>query len=400
MQLADVVDGRGHAALVAVGLEQRQRGLEVLAGFVERADLAVDPADAVVGGTALAAQIETIGQGQHLAERGQGVVDPPAELQHVAVVVQRLQALGHRPFADELEAALVVLCGLGVGVAGACQVAGQQVGQARLVAVAALVAVLGQHRGVFLVGVGVALVLEPIGDHPMEALASRRAQPRLDRHALLVVLEDVLVGAREGAVGQLEHVVALDQVGQDLVDAIGVFLVGRAPVLGSLLAVAPEGQEPAAPEHAAHDRRPLEQLLLLGLERREAGIDRVLDGQRQPCARQLVEIDLPGRLRRARRRLAQHADVVVDAHHLLEHLRITAGEGAGGVDQRLHVDATGLEQRAHHLAGRGVVEHAELDHAVAILGDPVPVLVAGDELRASRAQHQHPALQVLEQVAQ
>ena len=57
---------------------------------------------AVVRGAALALQVEAVGELEHLAEGGERLVDAPEDLQHVAEVVERVDAPPRVPVADRL----------------------------------------------------------------------------------------------------------------------------------------------------------------------------------------------------------------------------------------------------------------------------------------------------------
>ena len=87
-----------------------------------------------------------------------------------------------------------------------------------------------------------------------------------------------------------------------------------------------------------------------GVERGEARVHRVLDGEGELDGRELVEVDAPRGPLAELAHLLEHALVVVDAHHLLEEQRVAAGEGAAPTSTscRGRPALARREERLHH----------------------------------------------------
>ena len=121
----------------------------------------------------------------------------------------RLRDVDLRARGDEVEALLVVVRGLLVGVLGARDVGGGEVRLGGEGLLAGRLAVPGEHAERLLVRADVLLGREPVGDGRVVTPAGAGRRELEERLALEVVLEDVLLVVGEGAVGQAKDVVAL-----------------------------------------------------------------------------------------------------------------------------------------------------------------------------------------------
>jgi hypothetical protein len=102
-ELPDVVVARCDAALVADGGEELEAPIEVTGRHLERPRVAVEPPDAIVSGAALALEPEAVRETEHLAERGEGLVGASEHDEHVAVIVQGVDAAAGVVVAEQLE---------------------------------------------------------------------------------------------------------------------------------------------------------------------------------------------------------------------------------------------------------------------------------------------------------
>jgi hypothetical protein len=188
------------------------------------------------------------------------------------------------------------------------------------------------------------------------------------------------------------------------VDAVELGRRRGRPQLGRLIAGAQERDEPARPEDRPHRRGQLEDAALKGREGREARVDRVLDGERQLGALELVEVDRPARLLAGGRLLYEHPAVVVEPHHLLEQHRVARGEREGVVDEGLGQGGAFFdgrrEQRGDQRLRVGLEEGLEVDDRVAALSRARPVVGDARQLGSGRAHDEDGPRERLEQVAQ
>ncbi len=329
VELADVVERARDAALVLGLPEERQRRGQLAARLLESPRLAVQAPDARVRRASLAAQVEPPGAGEHLLERPEGLVVASERLQYVAVVVERPQAqvlVRLIALVEKLEALREELGGLRVRVARAGHVARLHVRRRGERGGPALLAVAREHLEVLLARVGALPEAQPLGDGLVVATRRSRGREADEGLALEVVLEDVLLVARERAVGEAQDVVALDQLRRALCGKRPRRPPRRPPR-------PPEEARPAAGWRAgprARRRRPSPlrargARALAWSERGDARLDRVLDGEGQLDLREPVEVRRPALVLEVVGHL-EHAGVVVDAHDLLEQRRVAARE--------------------------------------------------------------------------
>ena len=190
---------------------------ELAARFVEAPRLAVEAPDARVRRAALAPQIEPP-RARRASRRRRGTPRrcaraPGARRRGGAAPSARRSSSAWSHCSRSCEALRVELGGLGVGVARARDVARLDVRRRRRApprppsrggAPAS--------RGTPRCASTLLAEREPLGDGPVVAARRRRRRQPHERLALEVVLEDVLLVAGEGAVGQAQDVVALDEV--------------------------------------------------------------------------------------------------------------------------------------------------------------------------------------------
>ncbi len=296
---------------------------------------------------------------QHLFERGQRLLGLAHALQHIAVVVQRIEAGEHVLGVEQPEAVRVELGGGVVGVALPRLAGGGDIalGGARLVAALAV-----QRRLVLELLAGLlALVggearLEPLGG---DAIVAARALGRhqLEHQIVLeVVLEDVLGLARHRRVGHLEQVVALDQLFERRLDPRAL-LDGEAVVALVLVLAfeAVQDDQRAQPEDRAERGRLLEQPALERRQRGDAGLDRLLHRHGQRRLERALRVDAPLAARAFGRRL--HRSVgVKHTHQLFDEERIAARQLAGVLDeiarQRLRLGQKAAQEPLRFVAGQ------------------------------------------------
>ena len=254
-----------------------------------------------------------------------------------------------------------------MGVAGPRPVGAGQVAARRPPVVAAALVEPGQR---------LELLLAAPGQPGLEPLRRRQVvagpPPRLGRldHqlALEVVLEHDLDVAGQGRVGRVERqeVVALGQREHQVGDpapgplAVAPLVVERIGGRRRQVDLEPgQRDHRRQPEHVAEHRRLLEQVALVALERRDPGLDRLLDADRQLGRGRPVGVELPRRARRVDRAVGQE-----QPDQLLEEVRVAAGHLDRGVGDVVGDRAAPREEVAEHRLGVVGLEVAQVDALV------------------------------------
>ena len=282
VQLADVVERARDARLVLGLTEERERRRKMAARVVKVARLPSQAPDPRVRGSADASQIEPPGPPKNLGKRAKGGVVATRELEHLSVVVHGPQAqvfVGMIALVEEMQALREELCGLCHRKARPRDLPGADGRSRRESDRARALAVSREHLEVLLAARSLPSKAEPRGDGAVVPARRGGRRQAFERLPLEIVLEYELLVAAKGAVGQTEHVVAVDQLGETLAQRGHVGGLTALPNVGGSLELAMNGHQPAKPEDAAHGGRALEDLALVGRKGGNARLNRVLYGQ-------------------------------------------------------------------------------------------------------------------------
>ena len=187
-------------------------------------------------------EVELVGERQHLTEGQDCVAGPPCEPERRAEVLERVDALAEEAAPDQLEAPLVELARSRASVARLRGVAGLDVRQTCADPLAGDLPVLGDPGQVSVVPRRLPLMRHPLGNAGVVALLAVAVGAPLDRPALVVVHEDVLVRAREPRVQELDDVATAGEGGQGRGDGEHVLGARAIPDLGAARPEAPQGR--------------------------------------------------------------------------------------------------------------------------------------------------------------